>query len=74
MSFRRNRSPGFRCFERRMAMVSAAEGEGAHARMWIFWDGVEDELDWERSWRIASMTVFVFPVPGGPDMRKGTSP
>jgi len=47
-------------------MVSAAEWEGAHAKMCTL-------SSW-MSWRIASMTVLVLPVPGGPEMRKGRSP
>src|SRR5579859_1791384 len=48
-------------------MVSAAEKEGAQARMWTF----SSDLT---SWRIDSITVFVLPVPGGPEIKKGRSP
>ena len=50
--------PGRRWGTRRSAMVSAAEGDGATARMCT--------SSCFTSCRIASITVLVFPVPGGP--------
>jgi hypothetical protein len=58
MSLMRYISPGRRCEVRREAMVSAADGDGATARMWTDLSAM--------SWRIASIIVLVFPVPGGP--------
>ena len=58
MSLIRHISPGRRCGTRRRPIVSAAEAEGATARMCT--------SSCFTSCRIASITVFVFPVPGGP--------
>jgi hypothetical protein len=66
MSFMRYISPGFKCGVSRRAIVSAAEEEGAQARIWVVSIGT--------SCKIASITVLVFPVPGGPEIRKGRSP
>ena len=68
ISFRRYISPGLRWGTRRRAIVSAAEGDGAQARM------CTSSFSWETSCIIASITVFVFPVPGGPDIKNGRSP
>ena len=49
--------------------MSAAESDGAHSKMWAFRrDGL-----WI-SCKAISTIVFVFPVPGGPEIKNGMEP